>query len=313
MRLLRSAEARKLAFVDRTRSRFFRIAGLYTPALMAERDGERYLVSTTDPFIGHDTFVFGPWDAREQEEAVVELQRRLGDALRLKGGTVLDVGANIGTQSIPFIRRFGAGRVVAIEADPANATLLRQNVIGNGLEERVTILNMAAAAADGTVELQLSPTNPGDHRVTSRGAATRDAQGARETVSIPATRLDKLVEEGVFSVDEVALVWIDVQGHEGDVLSGAQLLLAAKTPVVCEYWPFGLEQADGLALFHELVSAHFSTVVDLQSPWPDRAPRALDATEIAGLAARYPGSDDSRFTATDLVLVPDPPGADKRP
>lgn len=69
-----------------------------------------------DPFIGHDTFVFGPWDAREQEQAVLELQRRLGPTLRLEGGTVLDVGANIGTQSIPFVRRFGAGHVVAIES-----------------------------------------------------------------------------------------------------------------------------------------------------------------------------------------------------
>jgi len=176
------------------------------------------------------------------------------------------------------------------------------------LEERVTVLNMAAAAADGTGELQLSPTNPGDHRLANRRPANRDAQCARTTVSIPATRLDSLVEEGVFSADEVALVWIDVQGHEGDVLAGAQRLLAANTPVICEYWPFELEQADGLALFHKLVSAHFSTVVDLQSPWPDRGPQVLDASEIAGLAARYPGSDDSRFTAPDLVLVPDPPG-----
>ena len=35
------------------------------------------------------------------------------------GTTVVDVGANIGTHTVPFSRWVGDGRVIAIEAQPA--------------------------------------------------------------------------------------------------------------------------------------------------------------------------------------------------
>ncbi len=201
---------------------------------------------------------------------------------------MLDVGAHIGTQSIPFVTRFGAGRVVAIEADPTNAALLRYTVLENALGDRVTVLNMAAGVVDGAVELQRSPINPGDHRVSP----AESFQSGRETLRVPATRLDTLVKEGVFSTEEVALIWIDVQGHEGQFLAGAQPLLAAEAPVICEYWPFELRQAGGLALFHELVAGLVS-----------RAPAIGECTsQLRARISRWPTTVSmTRAPITDIT------------
>jgi hypothetical protein len=43
--------------------------------------------------------------------------------------------------------------------------------------------------------------------------------------------------------DDIAIVWIDVQGYEGYVFAGARTLLATGVPVVSEIWPYGIRRA----------------------------------------------------------------------
>jgi FkbM family methyltransferase len=45
------------------------------------------------------------------------------------------------------------------------------------------------------------------------------------------TTLDTLAEEGTVDVDEVGLLWLDVEGHELDVLTGATTLLERSVPM----------------------------------------------------------------------------------
>jgi len=47
-------------------------------------------------------------------------------------------------------------------------------------------------------------------------------------------------------VNELGLVWLDVQGHEGEVLAGARTLLESRVPVVMEY-SSGMLDADARA------------------------------------------------------------------
>jgi FkbM family methyltransferase len=62
--------------------------------------------------------------------------------------TIVDVGAHIGTTTIPALSRQGFVRAVAIEPDPAHLPLLRANVALNQLEERVTVV--AATLSDAS-------------------------------------------------------------------------------------------------------------------------------------------------------------------
>ena len=59
--------------------------------------------------------------------------------------------------------------------------------------------------------------------------------------------------------DSIALVWIDVQGHEGHVLGGGSRLFSRPMPVVAEIWPFGLNQSGlGIAKFCDIAAGYWS-------------------------------------------------------
>jgi hypothetical protein len=42
---------------------------------------------------------------------------------------------------------------------------------------------------------------------------------------------------------EVSLVWLDIQGHEGCFLEGAREFLERGTPIVTELWPYALARS----------------------------------------------------------------------
>lgn len=132
------------------------------------------------------------------------------------GSTVVDVGANIGNHSVFFAGVMGC-RVIAIEPNPAAAVLLAENLELNGLSEHVQIRRCAVGATRRKGQI----TDAGAHNL-GMAAVRPDAAGDIEIVP-----LDELGIEG-----EVALLKIDVEGAEYDVLSGATALLKAYRPVL---------------------------------------------------------------------------------
>ena len=43
--------------------------------------------------------------------------------------------------------------------------------------------------------------------------------------------------------ESVGLVWVDIQGHEGQFFEGARHFLSQGTPVVSEFWPYGIKRS----------------------------------------------------------------------
>jgi FkbM family methyltransferase len=284
------------------RARAFHVATRLTPFVGIEHDGVRYVISTRERRgVGYCTFVNGTFEEENVRRMLVELDRRLG-IKALRGMTVLEVGANLGTETVSLLRRHGVERVVAFEPDAENARFLRANLALNGVHDRAEIHEMALSDVDTTLLLECSAENWGDHRVRVADVqvADRYKEAERLTVRIPARRLDSLVETGEIDLDAVGLVWMDAQGHEGHVLAGAQRLVAARIPVLTEYWPYALDRAGGLDRFHDLVADGYGTIVDLQSN-RDEPPVALDAARVAELADRY---SDPCSSYSDLLLLP---------
>ena len=60
--------------------------------------------------------------------------------LKVKGKTVIDVGANIGDSSLYFAIN-NAEKVIAIEPDKELLLIANQNVVENGLEKKITLVN----------------------------------------------------------------------------------------------------------------------------------------------------------------------------
>jgi FkbM family methyltransferase len=129
---------------------------------------------------------------------------RLSSLLR-PGDIAVDVGANVGFFTRAFAQAVGrGGRVIALEPEPRNFAALRRSV---GRFGQVELLEAAAADFNGSAKLALNPANPADHRLAADG------------ICVKAVRLDDLMAERGWP--EVALIKIDVQGAEPQVIAGA--------------------------------------------------------------------------------------------
>jgi FkbM family methyltransferase len=141
------------------------------------------------------------------------------------GDVVFDVGAHIGTFTVLMGRQVGpAGRVIAYEAAPDNVALLRDNVALNYLGEWVEVVPKAAAATAGTATLTTQRRFQGSGSLRPPGTAPRFLDvDTSERVEVATEPLD--IHLGAH--ERIALVKIDVEGAEWDVLQGMSGLLAS--------------------------------------------------------------------------------------
>jgi FkbM family methyltransferase len=278
------------------------LQGLAPIVVVDGTDGMRFALPTNDREVGRHTFIHGSYDLATIRCAMAVLGEERGrdgaDGI-LRGTTVLDVGANIGTSIVPLLMLYGADRGIAVEPEPRNVEMLGLNLSLNGLTDRVAILPIGLSDRDGRMQLELSRENSGDHRIRSLGAPPAENDDPRPAIAVTVRSLDSLVDAGVVDTARLGLAWLDVQGHEGHVLSGGRALLESSVPIVTEFWPSALDRMGGLARFVELVVAHVRRVVDLRAT---QAEGTLVETTAAGmdeLVERY--AHPSTFT--DLLLL----------
>lgn len=281
----------------------FAAARPFTDTLSTTVDGIRFFVSTRDQSVGRVVFMGRIPDGDLLDDYFSLINTELGRPA-LKGATCVEVGANIGTTTLPIALRHDAELCIAIEPAPANLTLLRANLTANGVgPERVRVLPVAASDRPGIVELELSSDNSGDHRVRrhERQAANQPefyGEGQRPVITVPASRLDDILAGQNVELNDVGLAWIDTQGHEGHVLAGAPRLLASAAPIIMEYWPYGLRRAEGLELLHGLIRDSGRRVIDLRETLRRGTLQELSRTALDTLPERYP---DQQYT--DLALL----------
>ena len=181
--------------------------------------------------------------------------------------TIVDVGAHTGVYTLTALAVNPSARVVAVEAVPRTFDRLVANVALNGWSDRCELVQAAATAEDGTVELHVPDAAlPPSARVV--GAHYRRA--SLPTTEVPARRVDSLVEHA-------DLVKIDVEGAEGDVLAGMRRLRNRPVIVVecLPEGPTGAVEAHARDLGYEI--AHLRTsgpeVVTRVVPDPARRDR----------------------------------------
>lgn len=138
------------------------------------------------------------------------------------GDTIVEVGANIGTETLCFADIVGAaGRVVALEPFRANVDTLTQ-VLADARADHVSVLPVAAGDKPGMLPF----VAPDDVRFSGIGYLGTDGQVP--TIDVEVTTLDRLADEGL----QPALVAMDVEGGELAVIRGAQKMLAHTRPVI---------------------------------------------------------------------------------
>ncbi len=151
--------------------------------------------------------------------------------LVVPGDRCIDVGANVGVHTVRLAKLVGAaGEVIAIEP---NEEAARRAVSNLALNQVTNARVMHAAATDqagGYVELYL-PGNQDTNR--ARASLLPHDYLTGSVAKVPTVSIDHITQ------GPVALIKIDVEGHEGAVVTGAATTIDRYFPtVIFEYAPY---------------------------------------------------------------------------
>lgn len=225
--------------------------------LVSNGTSEIYIVSANDIGIGRRVYLDGSYDFWKFERALQLLGGgRVNDLL-------IDIGANIGTVCIPAVNRNIFKAAIAIEPDPTNFHLLNMNIQLNRLGKKINALNFALGDRDQVDMLfELSDTLFGDHRIRLGEDSGLCGEDRRRTITVKCRQFDRLI--GTVNPDST-LIWSDTQGFEGYVLAGAQNALKSHTPLVLEFWPYGMKRSGCYKLLKQsLLAAGYQCFYDLE-------------------------------------------------
>lgn len=149
------------------------------------------------------------------------------------GDVCLDVGANVGTWTLPLARRVGpAGRVVAFEPCPGNCDRLRRNAdLNAALAPRIEVLALGLAGAPGRLFWR-----PLDDPDEDGGNGRLRSEPRPGCTGVQVTTLDAwFAGSGLPRLD---LLKIDVERMELEVVRGGQSTLRTFRPrIVFETLP----------------------------------------------------------------------------
>ena len=195
-------------------------------------------------------------------------ERFLVSKLLKPGMHVVDVGANVGYYLLMFERGVGRdGQIVSIEPSPLNLTEIRLSIEANEFRN-VQVHDVAVGTEEGKTGL-LDGINSG---VVGTGEGAFDVE---------MRSLDSLL------TDRVDLLKIDVEGYEGQVLSGARSVLERDRPVLfLEVHPFALDQhgftIHGLV---DLINTYYRTLTCYE------VPPATQVGTLTKISTRYFGAN----------------------
>lgn len=160
--------------------------------------------------------------------------------------TILEVGCNDGQSTMWFLEIFTTPTVYCFEPDPRAVKRFKDRV---GMSPGVTLLEMAVSDHEGVVDFYQSDGKRDDEWLAKALPEGWDLSGSIKQphrhlkvhplvtfdrkIQVPTTTLDKVrAEHGIELID---LIWMDVQGAELEVFTGAQETLARTRFLYTEY------------------------------------------------------------------------------
>lgn len=136
---------------------------------------------------------------------------------------IIDVGANVGTISLPISVIVGPrGMVFSIEAHPKIFSYLKMNVELNKHLSNIKCFNYAVSNRSGTIEFSNYSSDDMNKIILGRKS--------NSFVKVNMKKLDEIIDES-YNISNIRLLKIDVEGYELFVLEGAQKILE-KTEIV---------------------------------------------------------------------------------
>ncbi|HXB42846.1 MAG TPA: FkbM family methyltransferase [Puia sp.] len=153
-------------------------------------------------------------------------------------GVFLDLGANIGTITVPLIKKRQDIKIVCVEAAPWIFNYLEKNLARNHARN-VTAINKVLFYTDNE---EVNFYSPGD----KFGKGSLSPVFTDKLVKVKTIKVDSLVQE--MEIPKVDIIKIDVEGYEYHVFKGAvDLLSKADAPdIVFEFVDWAEGNAKGI-------------------------------------------------------------------
>lgn len=126
----------------------------------------------------------------------------------------IDIGANVGTYTVLAAGEIGA-TCVACEPVPSTFGLLQQNILVNGIHDKVKLSMVAVGESEGTTRITTT------HDAKNHIVDDLHSASSSDTTDVQLVSLDQLSQARC-----PRLVKIDVEGYERFVLKGAARTLA---------------------------------------------------------------------------------------
>ncbi len=162
------------------------------------------------------------------------------------GDEIIEVGANVGTETISFSDIIGAtGRVRAFEPVPSNLETLK-SALAEAHFQNIEIYPYALSDKNGQVTFVAPPS---EHKTGIGHILGQEDAQADTTLTVETVTLDLL------GLPPAAVVFIDTEGAEIEVLRGAERYIQANKPLlVVEISPRQLARAGAtVETLHDLI------------------------------------------------------------
>jgi FkbM family methyltransferase len=182
-------------------------------------------------FFPRDRTTAYDWAMRgSYEDSIIQWAKTLLDPSKI----FVDVGAHVGTYSIGLAPHCAG--VVSFECFPRTYNYLCANIALRGLDSNITAHRTALGDTVGTTSYTIRPALDGGGNTCLTLPSSHE-----EVITLPITTLDS------FSLSNVGLIKLDVEGFEQQVLQGAQeTLRRSNYPLILfESWRPGRD-AEGL-------------------------------------------------------------------
>lgn len=195
------------------------------------------------------------------------LDRLLAAQDRLRGGLLIDAGANLGWYAV-LLHRLDGARVIAFEPDPENLGLLHDNLALNGADA-VEVVACALSDRPGTAVLhRYRDINLGRHSLRPDGRAAGQLE-------VSVSTLDQCLAGLGADAGRVAFMKVDVEGHEPALLRGATATLKRLDMLAMEFSPMYYTRAETRSMLCALEAAGLTPEAWLENRW-----RALSGDEL---------------------------------
>jgi FkbM family methyltransferase len=134
------------------------------------------------------------------------------------GGTLVDLGANIGLTSVWLVKTYSFSQVVAVEPVAANAELTRKNLALNHVHGHV--VEAAIGPSDGIANFEMSQ-NSNQGRISASGT------------EVPVLGMNSVMR--LCGLSEINLLKIDIEGGEQDLFMGPTDWLDRTHAIIIEF------------------------------------------------------------------------------